>query len=188
MSDEKKYPIDEFLSEIAEAAKRDERGFLAELRAGLNENSQERAWPIIARQGFNFTDGVRRRVWLTVGGLAAMLAPTGLMSSSWASMGAVMRKIKDGDSNNGESGIKSCEAKFRRLLNCSNSEELCELVVQVVRTAERKGVAVNCHQLFWDLVKWEDEESREKTRLRWTRDFYGVNQKTEEDSTAEGVV
>ena len=179
MSEEKHYPIDGLLSEIMSAAGREDRGFLAELRSGLTENQQERAWPILARQGFNFTDQVERKIWLTVGGLAALLAPSKLIASEWASLGAVMRKIKEGNPDKSESGLKTYEAKFRRLLNCADGEELCEVVVGIVRAAERKGVKVNCRQLYWDLHGWSDEEKREKIRVRWTQDFYGVFEKSE---------
>lgn len=190
MGDEKNYPIDGLLAEIASAAARDDRGFLAELRSGLNENVQEKAWPIIARQRFRFTDAVERKIWLTVGGLAALLAPAKLNVTGWASLGAVMRRIKEGDSNKSDSGLQSYEAKFRRVLNCPDSDELCDVVIGIVRTAERKSVGVDCRQLFWDLRNWNDEARREEIRLRWTRDFYGAFERQEgphDEQTKEGT-
>lgn len=180
MSEEiKKYPIDGLLAEISAAAKRKDRGFLAELRSGLNENTQEKAWPIIAGHCRRFTDSAERKIWLTVGGLVALLAPAGLNVATWSSIGTVMRKIKDGDPNKGENAVKSYEAKFRRILNCHDSDELCDVIINVVRMAERKGVGVNCGQLFWDLQKWNVESKREDVRVKWTSDFYGVFEKRE---------
>ena len=179
MANESKYPIDKFLEEVL--ARKEDRGFLAELKCGTNENLQARAWPHIAHQGFDFTDTAKRKIWLTIGGLTALLVNSELVTSDWSTIGTVMRKIKGGDSKSNENGLKTYEAKFRRVLNCSDSNELCDVVISIVRTAERKNIKVNCRQLFWDLCDWDNEVKREKVRVRWARDFYGVINNNESD-------
>jgi len=174
MSEERKqYAIDALLAEIF--ARSEDRGFLAELRRGLNPSTEEQSWPHIAKYAsLVFDDESRRRVCAVVGALAATLVPDGLCTDGYASIGVVMRKIKEGEPSLGESGIKSYETKFRRLLNSPTTLDLCDLVSEVGRNAARKRVVVNCRSLFWDLWKWDDAEAREKIRVRWARDFYGV--------------
>ena len=40
----KEYPIDQFLAWVADVARKDDRGTLAELRCGLSKTMQDRAW------------------------------------------------------------------------------------------------------------------------------------------------
>ena len=40
--------------------------------------------------------------------------------------------------------------------------------------AFNKEVPVNLHNLFLSLSTWDDFEQREKTRLKWARQYYTV--------------
>ena len=171
----KRFAIDDFLDEVK--AHRDDRGYLARLKRGLADSTEDQAWGILAVQYFNFSDALKRKVWATVGGLAATLMDAGLLKTEgWENMGTVMRHIMNADGKADESRVKTYETKLRRLLNCTSTVELCELVVGVVRMAESMGVAVNCRQLYFDLNGWDDPEKREKSRVRWAQDFYRVEQ------------
>lgn len=181
MAEEKRYAIDDFLDAIR--SERDDRGYLARLRRGLSENTEDQAWGILAAQRFDFTDGVKRKIWATVGGLAATLLPDGLMATEgFATLGAVLKCLMHADGKPDESRRLSYEGKLRRLLNCSSATELCDLVVAIVRMADAKGVTVNCRQLYFDLNGWDDCEKREKTRVQWTKDFY----RFEKENDTEG--
>lgn len=171
----KRFAIDDFLNEVK--AHRDDRGYLARLKRGLAEGTEDQAWGILAVQHFDFSDAVKRKVWATVGGLAATLEDAGLLKvEGWENMGMVMRRIMNVEGNVDESRMKAYEAKLRRLLNCTSTIELCDLVVGIVRLAESKRVEVNCRQLYFDLNGWDDQEKREKSRVHWAQDFYRVEQ------------
>lgn len=169
----RRFAIDDFLDEVK--AHRDDRGYLARLKRGLAEGTEDQAWGILAVQHFDFSDAVKRKVWATVGGLAATLLAAGLFKTEGQeNMGTVVRHITNADGKADESRVKSYETKLRRLLNCTSTVELCDLVIGVVRQASAKSIAVNCRQLYFDLNGWDDQEKREKSRVRWTQDFYRV--------------
>lgn len=187
MSEDKKLPIDNLLGEIF--ARREERGFLARLRRGLNEDTEDQAWPSIVRRCRNFSDAIERKIWLTVAGLAAIMIPAELNVPWNCSIGTLLgRQYLEEKKRSGkkeDDGKSPYEIMLRKLLNSHDSSELCESVVGVVRSAERKGLQLNCRGLFLDLMDWNDEVKRDRVRLQWTRDFYGLYEK--EDNDGEGA-
>ena len=176
MDEQKDYPIDRFLREVERAVAKDDRGYLAELRRGLSETTQERAWEhLIPYCGDFDTDAAHRTVWCAVGGLAALLVPDGLVSNEpWSNLGTTMRSIAKGGEDDEAGALKSFEPKFRRILSCGDAVSLCELVVGIGRTAAVKGVPVNLRALFWDLWNWDDSDKREDVRLKWAKQYYRV--------------
>ena len=182
----KRFAIDDFLNEVK--AHRDDRSYLARLKRGLAEGTEDQAWGILAVQHFDFSDAVKRKVWATIGGLAVTLVDAGLLKTEgWENMGTVMRHIMNVDGKADESRVKTYETKLRRLLNCTSTVELCDLVIGVVRFAEAKNIAVNCRQLYFDLNGWDDPEKREKSRVRWTQDFYRVEQERDGQTSETNV-
>jgi len=169
--------IDAFLERILSAATRDDRGYLATLRRGLSDTTQEQAWPLVIPWCARFEDVANRKIWCTIGGVAALLFPAKLGIETYASLGSVMRKLATGTAV--QDGILSYEAKFRRILNSPDAVDLCNLVVGIVRTAERKGIPINCKSLFWDLLSWIDHNKREDVRVRWAQDFYRASKPEE---------
>ena len=167
----KRFAIDDLLDEVK--AHHDDRGYLARLKRGLADGTEDQAWGILATQKFDFSNAVKRKVWATVGGLSAVLVDAGLLRTEGReNLGAVMRHLMNVDGKADESRRRTYEAKLRRLLNCTDAVELCDMVVGVVRQAEAKGVAVNCRQLYFDLNGWDDPDKREKSRVRWAQAFY----------------
>ena len=176
MDEKKDYPIDRFLRDVAQAVAKDDRGYLAELRRGLGGTTQEQAWEHLIPYCSDFdTDAAHRAVWCAVGGLAALLAPDGLVSNEpWNNLGTTMRTIAKGGEGDEAKALKSFEPKFRRLLSCGDTVSLCELVVGIGRTAAVKSVPVNPRTLFWDLWNWDDPDKREEIRLKWAKQYYRV--------------
>ena len=179
MNETKEWPIDRFLQKVASATAKDDRGYLAELRSGLNESTQDQAWEHIIPYCSDFDANSNHRVvWCTIGGLAAILIPSGLVTNeSWNNFGTTMRALAKGNGESDEAkALKSFEPKFRRALSCNNTTSLCEMVVGIGRTAARKDIPVNLRNLFWDLWSWDDYEKRDKTRLQWAKQFFHVSE------------
>ena len=116
MSETKEYPIDRFLQWVAELVRRDDRGTLAELRRGLSETTQDQAWEYLIPHSVDFADSDEHRfVWCTVGGLAAMLLPSGLSSSEpWNNIGTTMRALAKGggDIRPTQAALQKAKARF----------------------------------------------------------------------------
>lgn len=176
MDEKKDYPIDRFLRDVAQAVAREDRGYLAELRRGMSETTQDHAWEHLIPYCSDFdADATHRAVWCAIGGLAALLVPDGLVSCEpWNNLGTTMRTIAKGGKGDEDETLKSFEPKFRRLLSCGDAVSLCELVVGIGRTADVKGVPVNLWALFWDMWNWDDLDKREGIRLKWAKQYYRV--------------
>ena len=185
MNETKEYPIDRFLAWAADVARKDDRGALAELRRGLSDTTQDQAWEHLIPYCADFdTNESHRAVWCAVGGLAALLAPDGLISSEpWSNLGTTMRAIAKGDGTDEQKALKSFEPKFRRALSCGDMMSLCEFVIGIGRTAAAKGVPMNLKTLFWDLWNWNDLDKREQIRLRWAKQYFWVFEPRPENSS-----
>lgn len=175
METQTEHPIDRFLQWVADVARKDDRGTLAELRRGLSPTTQDLAWEHLIPYCSNFEEPAKRAIWCTIGGLAAMLVPEDLVSAEpWSNLGTTMRALAKGGDNDEQKALKSFEPKFRRALSCNDAVSLCELVVGVGRTAAMKSVPVNLRALFWDLWNWDDSERRDEIRLKWAKQYFRV--------------
>ena len=188
MNETKEWPIDRFLKEVVSAAERDERGYLAELRRGLSETTQDQAWEHLIPYCFDFDENEQhRKVWCTIGGLAATLAPGKLISNEpWNNLGTTMRQLAKGSESDETKALKSYEPKFRRLLSCGDTLSLCETIVGIGRTAGVNGVAVNLQTLFWDMWNWDVPEQRDSIRLKWAKQYFLDNKVEQKPQAQQG--
>ena len=83
-------------------------------------------------------------------------------------MGTTLREIATG-SGRGVEGLRTFDARFRRLLACSNAIEVCDHLTGVLRAAERQGVGINFIQLFDDLSYWSD-----RIKVKWAREYWAA--------------
>ena len=93
-----------------------------------------------------------------------------------------MRRLAIGDDHpkEAEKALASFEARFRRLLTCQTTEELCGHLVGVVRAAAAKNTPMDVKQLFWDLQDWQAREKRD-VRLEWARGYWQSPEPKQED-------
>ena len=161
--------IGPLLGEIRQAVKLGDRGKIAAIRRGFSDGTAHYAWPYIAPY-CDMTDERQRAVWLTVAAAAATLTPEGLEQTNVGNMGATMRKLALGDSGGKkpDERLKSFEARFRRLLTCQTTEELCKHLVRVIRAAVSKKKPVDLAKLFADLRDWE----RRDVRVEWAQGYW----------------
>ncbi len=168
--------IDRLLEEIQAAAhpSHGDRGKLAALRRGFSERTAHYAWPHIAPY-CDMTDVRQRAIWLTAAASAALLAPERLMRSNVGNMGATMRALALGGDTGREASVEkalhSFEARFRRLLTCQTTEELCSHLAGVVRAALAKEKPLDVKKMFWDLQSWEQRDSRD-VRVEWAQGYW----------------
>lgn len=153
----------------------EDRGMMADLRHGFSQTTGYRAWPHIACWCQNFQNARERKVMLTVAGGFAFH----LKSVPGGNMGTVLRRIASGDAQ-GTEGLATFDGRFRRLLACSSPIELCDLLVSVLRAAERKGIPVDFAQLYEDLMYWG-----EKKKVAWAGEFWTSGHNTSESSPPE---
>jgi CRISPR system Cascade subunit CasB len=166
--------IERFLAHLASQV--NDRGMMADLRHGLSEATEYRTWPHVA-PWCRLDHERERRIWLTVAAGFALHQRT----ADSGNMGTVMRALATGGGR-GREGLSTFDARFRRLLACSSSTEVCKHLAGVLRAAEREGVAINFVRLFGDLTHWGD-----RTRVEWATEYWGGAPNASEDDTADEV-
>ncbi len=170
--------INRLLAELAIAVKRDDRGLLANVRRGFSESTEIRAYPYVAPY-CDLSDARERRIVLTVAAGFATLAPAGLARNNCGNMGATLRRLAlSGTSEKPDDALSTFEARFRRLLTCQSTGELCEHLATVFRAAANQESPVDFKQLYWDLVDWERRERRD-VRVAWAKGYWGVANEAE---------
>ena len=140
-----------------------DRGVMADLRHGFSSATEYRAWPHLARW-CDLTDDRKRKITVTV---AAGFAVHGSSASS-GNLGHVLRRIAISGQQSVDEGLKTFDARFRRLLTCARAEEVCEHLPGILRAAERKDVPVCFAGLYEDLLYWG-----ERVKLRWAQAYWG---------------
>lgn len=140
---------------------REDRGVMADLRCGFSPAKEYRAWSHIAPYCPLKNDFKRRIVQTVAAGFATQ--PDGTAKGN---LGTTMRLIAGGNKD----GLASFEGRFRRLLTCSDTEELCRMVPSIIRTAKAKGVPVNYAQLYCDLCYWNGG----RTKVEWAEAYWGT--------------
>ena len=160
--------IDRFLGRLNKYVDRQDRGALADLRRGFSEATEHRAWPYIS-PWCDLTNKRERMIWTTI---AAGFATLGGTSKS-GNMGATLRAIAlGGGGKKPDEALASFDGRFRRLLTCQTAEELCNHLPGVIRTAKQKGVPVDFHQLYWDLVFWTSD--KRDVPVAWAAAYWGT--------------
>jgi len=163
--------IARFLAWAAEAVKQKDRGTLADLRHGFSPATEYRAWPHIAKW-CDLTIDRERRIWTTIAAGFATIES----SRRQGNFGVTLRTLAL-HNNNGkpDDALRSFDARFRRLLTCASSEEVCERLPGIVRAAKQKDVPIDFEQLFHDLRFWG-----EKVKVRWAAQYWGEETPAEE--------
>ncbi len=155
----------EYLSKV-----KNDRGIMADLRRGFSKTTEQRAYPHIANWCDDFTNNRERKIVLFI---AAGFACHKKVTSS-GNFGLVIKKIATADEK-GTDGLKTFEARFRRLISCDKAEELCERLPPIIKLAEKKGIPVNFVALYNDLKYWNNDK-----KIKWAADFWGFQKKEEE--------
>ena len=171
-SEEVRDRANRLVTRLEEWNKRDDRAVLARLRRGLSETSGQEAWTVLG-PWFGST-AVDCPVYETVAGCFALhpVIWTPLHDTKQEAkrnFGETMRQVMGK-----EKMAKKDEthARFRRLLACSDSGEICQHVrhaIRLAKSAKPQAVSVNYRQLFVDLWWWNDY-----TKIAWAKAYWNV--------------
>jgi len=159
--------IEKFIEHLSKL--KDDRGIMADLKRGFSETTEHRAYPHIAIW-CDITNNRERKIFLLIAAGFAVHKK----SVTFGNMGTVLKKIAVGDGR-GNDGLKTFEARFRRLISCDTAEEVCERLPGIIKIAEKKGIAVNFVQLFNDLQYWNNNK-----KIQWAAEYWSSKKKEEE--------
>ena len=149
-------------------ARREDRGYVAELRRGLSADTDHRAWKHIA-PWCDLTNDRQRHICTTV--MAGYASHQDHKTAG--NMGETLRQIATG--GQGQGGLESFEARLRRILTCRSAQEACVLVAPLIRAAANKGVPIDFVQLYTDLTFWGD-----RVKVRWASSYWSPTETTDE--------
>ena len=148
---------------------KNDRGVMADLRHGFSETTEHRAYPHIA-SWCDITNNCERKIFLLIAAGFAIHKK----AVNFGNMGTVLKKIATGDGQ-GNDGLKTFEARFRRLISCDKAEEICERLPGIIKLTEKKGVPINFVQLYYDLQYWNNDK-----KINWAAEYWGSKKKEAE--------
>ena len=76
-----------------------------------------------------------------------------------------------------ETWLTRFERRFRRLLSCTEAEDVLEQLRSWIRLAAGKGVGVNYESLLFDLLLWN--KYTDDIRVKWAKSFWHTGETTE---------
>lgn len=177
---------DRLVTRLEEWHQRQDRGVLARLRRGLSEATQQEAWTVLGPCFGPLAVGCP--VYETVAGCFALhpVIWTPLhdpkeeakRNFGWTFRNTRLLEPKGEEKMRDE---KEPHTRFRRLLACSESKEICKHVRHAIRLAKSKEKEVNYRKLFEDLWWWNDW-----TKIAWAKAYWNVPADTT-DFTLAGV-
>lgn len=168
---------DELVKRLERWHERQDRGVLARLRRGLSETTRQEAWTVLGPYFGPMAVGCP--VYETVAGCFA-LHPVkwepvddpkeeARRNFGWTFLNT---RLAEPDGKKKMQDEKEPHTRFRRLLACSNSREICQHVrhaIRLAKSAKPQAVGVNYRQLFVDLWWWNDY-----TKVAWARTYWKV--------------
>lgn len=155
-----------------------DRGFCAKLRKAESEATEHQAWDILA-SWVDLENPWERKSYGLIG---ASLSRLKSRQDGTQGMGSALQALfrKRGVSGDIET---SAEAKrLRRLLSCRDQAELMEAIRPLLRYLVSQEISLSHAQLLDEVLFFGLDGSREKTRLRWAKDFYRRERKEEASS------
>lgn len=159
-------------------SRKEDRGFMANLRCALVDSKQHRAWPYVANFG-----GIGEKHCNKVVQIVAGLYATQPKEAQEGDFGAMCRNLLDDDERqklNQAEGIGPVSRRFQHLL-AADGDEIFDRVVRLVLRAKAKDISVNYEQLYKDLLDWEYHADR--VRVRWAQSFWTPEVESEVEET-----
>lgn len=153
---------------------RQHRGVMARLRRGLSETTQQDAWTVLGP--YFGPMAVGHPVFETVSACFA-LHPVQWKPNNdpkedmKRNFGWTYRNVRLVEPKGAEKMRDEEEphTRFRRLLACSNQDEICQHIRHTIRLAKSKERDVNYRKLFEDLWWWNDW-----TKIAWAKAYWNV--------------
>ena len=136
----------------------EDRRFMADLKYAASAATEHRAYEHVVPwcKDMDHPGGRSRRIILTV---SAGFALCGSSFPNSKNLGSVLRKIA-GD-------LPTFDARFRRILACTDVREACGHIFPVLKTAATKHIPVDFAQLYMDMTYWG-----ENVRIRWATSYW----------------
>lgn len=145
-----------------------DKGFGAKMRKSDNDATEFQAWEILAKWVDLERQG-ERRAFALIGASLARLKP---LSNGSLSIGGALRQAHLLEGSSTELDKSSTALRVNRILACRDQEEIINIIRPTLRYIESKGILLDYSQLLNEIVWFNNENSRERTRARWAKHFF----------------
>ena len=152
--------------------KSDSKGFAAKLKRADNENTEYQSWDILSRW-VDLENSLQRKAFCFI---AASVARSEYSQDGSYSLGGALKQVFLQDGGEGEIEKSSVALRMRRVLACRDTNELIEILGPVLRFVESKGINYARKSLLNEILWFNNDSSRERTRTHWAQDFYGFGE------------
>jgi CRISPR type I-E-associated protein CasB/Cse2 len=172
--DEVREQADRLVTRLEQWHQRQDRGILARLRRGLSETTRQEAWTVL---GPCFGPmAIEVPVHATIAGCFALHPVIWTphpepKEDAKRNFGWTYRNVRLAEPKGEEKmrDEKEPHTRFRRLLACSDRDEICQHIRHAIRLAKSKEAEVNYRKLFEDLWWWNDW-----AKVAWAKAYWNV--------------
>lgn len=154
--------------------KKKDKGFGAKMKKADNETTEYQSWDILSR----WIDLENEKDRKTYGLIGASSARSGNPVDGQYDLGKSLYMAFQQSEGSGEAEKSSSALRLRRLLACRDSLELIEIIRPVLRFLESKEISFSHAQILDDILWFDNDRSRERTRARWAQEFFGKKEGT----------
>jgi CRISPR type I-E-associated protein CasB/Cse2 len=176
---------EELVKKLEEWHERQDRGVLARLRRGLSETTQHEAWTVLGP--WFGPMAVDNPVYQTVAGCFSLNPVIWVphddpkedakRNFGWTFLEA---RLAEPEGKKKMRDEKEPHTRFRRLLACSDRDEICQHIRHAIRFVKSKEKEVNYRKLFEDLWWWNDY-----TKIAWAKAYWNVPADTTDFALAD---
>lgn len=138
-------------------------GFRANLKRADNSATEYFSWEILTRFGVDLEKEWERLAFCLIG---SSLAKAKININGNIPLGKAIAQCTKGGSNANQG-----DARLRRLLACTSTQEACLVLRPILSLIVNNGISLDFSQLLQQLL-WFTGEGRERVRTRWAMDFY----------------
>lgn len=139
---------------------------IAALKRADNPNTEYQSWEILAGFGVNLENNNERLPFAIIAADIARVKPK---ANGKIKISQAIIKCYDNGSESDQA-----KSKLRRILACDSTVEVCRLLRPLFSMIASKEVIILDYVSLLDQLLWfNQDESRERTKIRWAQEFYG---------------
>lgn len=166
-----------FVSEVLQKLQSNDTRFRAELTRADNPATEMQAWPVLAKYCKLETKSQR----LSFALIGACMARVRAEEDGTQKFGEALRMCKENPADDDD----RIERKLRRILACDDTLELVQVLRPILRFVVSQGnVSLNYENLLKEILRFNEEKSREYIKLCWASQYYNTPEKEEEACTS----
>lgn len=152
---------------ISRASDENDTGFAAKLKRAESESTEYQCWEILS-QWTNLENQTERKAFGLIGASIAHQLPE---ADGEISIGKALRRT-DSESNSESITKSSAAARLRRLISCSSSAELIQVLRPTLNLIASKNIVPCYARLLDEILKFDFDNSRTPICARWAQDFF----------------